>query len=473
MVDVTIDEGNAEAEKPRKWRRALGDFFGSLADGFKFNKVKTSRLMSIDYILGREKPSAVFKKLEEQIIMPVHEFAKMRDALRVEGHNLAYPYPTKTDSSGENHIECGTEKAAQKYLSLLQDVLADTEALAAYETTNVKPDPNPRWTPLEVNETSSAGQFVIGSPEGLEYTDLGVFTRAMQGSDPVSAPDSAVDDEVFVLPEEEAPVFDGGDSQTHVVLPDTPDDAEWEAALADINGTKRYDNPVVRMADWGAAHKAKSVDADVGVPDVVDNSSEITHEEIDMLLKGEVEPELSSEVLDEGALRDFEDEVYAEEDEVLEREGELGHSLEVEEAAQAVDDRLVETVRVDKIGERSSSQSNYEARKEWAAMLRGFGEKKHNAGLDSVTSFNCASLAAAEVLGVLDLEYEDLKSVEAKNGDLILSLQDNREFNLMSRDYDALGLSDMVGASEEIATVMNKNICREYAGLAPEAYDLG
>lgn len=115
-------------------------------------------------------------------------------------------------------------------------------------------------------------------------------------------------------------------------------------------------------------------------------------------------------------------------------------------------------------------------RQNWAQMLREHAanaDKKHNAGLNSGHDFNYAALAANEVMDVLELDHEELSYVTSLYGNLIVTLKDDREYYVMKSDYEALGITDFSGYSEDVAQVMNKNIYRVNNNMDVEDYDYG
>ena len=124
--------------------------------------------------------------------------------------------------------------------------------------------------------------------------------------------------------------------------------------------------------------------------------------------------------------------------------------------------------------QEADSSSPISMRQNWAQMLKGHAanaDKKHNAGLNSGHDFNYAALAADDVMDTLELDYEELHSASSLYGNLIVTLNDGREYYVMKSDYEALGLPDFSGYSEEVAQVINKDIVRLKNNLDMEDYD--
>ncbi len=109
----------------------------------------------------------------------------------------------------------------------------------------------------------------------------------------------------------------------------------------------------------------------------------------------------------------------------------------------------------------------------WKKMLESYSVNKFNAGLEDSADFNHATLAANEIMNVLELDYADINSVAVHNGDLYVDLKDGNMFVFGEEDQAALNITDYDKYADEIAQVMNNNVVRARgSNTAPEAYDL-
>jgi hypothetical protein len=395
MTDVTVNaDGDVSSiNEKRSWKDFLSakNPFEGLAG--KIKSVGSAALVSLDdWASGKNKHLAFLKQFEGDTCVSAHRVSTDRDFGVNEWNSVVfYAEPENSgDEREEHYIAFSHKNDALGYASALRMAVTDPSVMDAHESSIRPPAASEAF-----DHTESEPQVSEVSGPEYGYTDIHAIAAKMRRPNDT---DSAITaEEIDALLERDKPDDETVDIEAETV---TACDVVSDSEKPNLQGfwQKKWASLRENMGYFISGLSMKSTD-------VGEVQTAMRPGESEGLSNAEIEAEFAR--------------LHAEDVEAHAEYTEPDDGCDPFLTRTDLSDGLSEMVHQHKVGERSSSQSNYEMRKAWAQMVRGFGEHKHNAGLENATDFNYASLAASDVLKIVDLDYGDLKSVEAKNGDLV------------------------------------------------------